>query len=113
MLMEMIRPRIRYRFQPKRQRPVPGVPGLKVLTGGPKVDKGLQTSDRITPIHSSFGGFAVGESATRLTVTTSRGACRAPRATDSRSRLPVGARTSGELGFAAALLARSAQSERS
>jgi hypothetical protein len=42
----------------------------------------------------------------------SRGACRAPRATDSRSRLPVGVRAPTELGLAAAFQATSARSER-
>src|SRR5258707_23991 len=46
------------------------------------------------------------------TVTTSRRACRAPRATESRSRCPVGVRDPTELGFAAALQAKSAWSER-
>ncbi len=48
----------------------------------------------------------------RQTVTTSRGACRAARATDSRSRLPVGVRALTELGFAAAFQATSVRSER-
>jgi len=54
MLMERIRSRIRYRFQSKRQGPVPGIPGLKVLTGVPKVGKGLQTSS--APGDVSRGG---------------------------------------------------------
>src|SRR6266850_4879528 len=59
MLMERIRPRIRYRFQPKRQRPVPGVPGLKVLTGGPKVDKGLQTSSAPGDVSRGGAGYSL------------------------------------------------------
>src|SRR5229473_1360957 len=43
-------------------------------------------------------------------LTTSRGACRAPRATVSRSRLPVGVRALTELGFVAVFQATSARS---
>src|SRR5882672_10384887 len=50
----------------------------------------------------------------RCNVTRSRlGACRAPRATLSRTRFPVGVRALAELGCAAALQATSAQSEKS
>src|SRR5438876_11888371 len=45
-------------------------------------------------------------------LTTSQGACRAPRATHSRSRRPVGVRASKDIGFAAALQATSGRSER-
>src|SRR5216683_498880 len=45
-------------------------------------------------------------------LTTSRGACRAPRANVSRSRLPVGVRALTELGFVAALQAMSARSQK-
>src|SRR5271169_1853484 len=48
----------------------------------------------------------------RYKLTTSRRACRAPRATDSQSRLPVAVRAPAELGSAAALQATSARSQR-
>jgi hypothetical protein len=54
----------------------------------------------------------LGEAAQCHTVTTSRVACRAPRATDSRSRLPVAVRAPTALGSAAALQAMSARSQR-
>ena len=54
----------------------------------------------------------LGEAARPHTVTTSRAACRAPLATDSRSRGPVGVRAPTEFGFAAALQATSARFQR-
>src|SRR5712664_2669030 len=45
-------------------------------------------------------------------LTTSRRACRAALATESRSRLPVGARDPTELEFAAALQAMSGRSQK-
>src|SRR6266481_890442 len=44
----------------------------------------------------------LGGAAHRHTVTTCRGACRAPRAIASRSQYPVGARAPTALGFAVA-----------
>src|SRR5438309_755331 len=49
--------------------------------------------------------------ASPLGITTSRGACRAARATVFRSRRPLGVRALAEFRFAAAFQATSAQSE--
>jgi hypothetical protein len=49
----------------------------------------------------------------RHTVTTSRGACRAPQATVSRTRHRLEVRALTEFGLAAAFQATSARSERS
>src|SRR5229473_2826480 len=71
-------------------------------------------NDANDPTETSAANFAVMHNRRRpRMVTRSRGACRAARATDSRSRLPVGVRALTELGFAAALQATSARSERS
>jgi hypothetical protein len=65
-------------------------------------------------VHSSKNFSIVAEPAFHLPAKpTSRAACRAARATDSRSRRPVGVRALTMLGFAVALHSMSGQSERS